>query len=142
MKKRGEEKPARLLWRIVLSSMRPFLFYTQESHCAGVVGLKIGGRGVVELPYIGGYVSIKEVKYLCRFLFFIFYIFIPVFFIFVIQVFASGAVFDIPEDLLREYRRPAIVPLREIRRSPTKKRVSVQGVVSQVLTVVYLFLGF
>ena len=48
------------------------------------------------------------------------------------QIYLSGAPFQIPEDVVEEYRHPHVVSIRDLNRSPVKRRAAVRGVVSQV----------
>ncbi|XP_030833814.1 uncharacterized protein LOC115921019 [Strongylocentrotus purpuratus] len=48
------------------------------------------------------------------------------------QIFLTGAPFEIPRDAVREYRHPALLSIREIHKSPAKRRATVRGVVSEV----------
>ena len=48
------------------------------------------------------------------------------------QIYLSGAPFQIPEDVVEEYRHPHVVSIKDLNRSPVKRRAAVRGVVSQV----------
>ena len=48
------------------------------------------------------------------------------------QIYLSGAPFQIPEDVVEEYRHPQVVSITDLNRSPVKRRAAVRGVVSQV----------
>lgn len=41
--------------------------------------------------------------------------------------------FDIPKDVVQEYRHPALVSIRDLHKSPVKRRATVRGVVSEVI---------